>query len=256
VGEHRDWSHTLGGTRWEHIDNDWNFPKGVPRITSSALFVDSHGTLWAGVNQTVLYLKQGSKRFESTGAFAGWSVSIGEAPDGTIWLADNASFVRAISTSVGAESFAVARCEIESPKGVVPKCPREGPLVIKISTANTLLFDRNGSLCITTDTSGLVRVPRPERLGSQPSWKDNDALQEFASKDGLSADNGSPILEDREGNIWVATRDGLDQFRNTALVPIAPSKFVLTTMTTRSGPKCYPCVRNNLLPMCPEQTRF
>ena len=166
------------GTRWEHIGKDWNFPEDVPRITSTALFVDSHGTLWVGVNQTVLYLKQGSKRFEPTGAFAGWSVSIAEAPDGTIWLADNGSFVRAISTSVSAKSAAMAKCEFESPKGTVPKCPSEDPLVIKIATANNLLFDRNGSLWITTDTFGLGRIPHPERLGNQPSSKNDDALQE------------------------------------------------------------------------------
>ena len=78
----------FNGTRSEHIGKDWNFPEGVPRITSGALYVDRRGTLWAGVNNTVLYLKQGSKQFELTGAFAGWSASIAEAPDGTIWLAD------------------------------------------------------------------------------------------------------------------------------------------------------------------------
>ena len=83
----------------------------MPRITSVALFVDSRGTLWVGVNHTVLYLKQGSKRFEPTGAFAGYSTSIAEAPDGTIWLADSDSYVRAISTSVSAKSAAMAKCE-------------------------------------------------------------------------------------------------------------------------------------------------
>ena len=35
------------------------------------------------------------------------------------------------------------------------------------------------------------------------------------------------MLEDREGNIWVATRDGLDQFRDTALVPVVlPTSLV------------------------------
>jgi len=45
-------------------------------------------------------------------------------------------------------------------------------------------------------------------------------VQTFTSRDGLSADSSTPILEDREGNIWVGTRDGLDQFRDTALVPV------------------------------------
>ena len=44
--------------------------------------------------------------------------------------------------------------------------------------------------------------------------------------DGLSADSTDSILEDREGNIWVATRDGLDQFRETALVPVELPKSI------------------------------
>jgi signal transduction histidine kinase/ligand-binding sensor domain-containing protein len=211
----------FNGTRWEHIGKDWNFPEDVPRATSTALFVDSRGTLWAGVNQTVLYLKRGSKRFESTGTLAGYSTSIAEAPDGTIWMADSDSYVRAISTSVRAQSVAMIKCEIATPIGTPPRCPSEDPLVVKVRTVNGLIFDHNGSLWTTTDTFGLDRVPHPERLRNSPISKNSDALQEFASKDGLSADNCTPILEDRESNIWVATRDGLDQFRDTPLVPAA-----------------------------------
>ena len=86
------WANTWNGlirfnrTRWEHIGRDWNFPEDVPHITSTVLFVDSHGTLWAGVHQTMLYLKQGTKRFESTGVYAGWSLTMAEASDGTLWL--------------------------------------------------------------------------------------------------------------------------------------------------------------------------
>jgi signal transduction histidine kinase/ligand-binding sensor domain-containing protein len=226
----------FNGTRWEHIGRDWNFPEDVPHITSDVLFVDSRGTLWAGVNHTILYLKQGSKRFEPTGAFAGWSASIAEAPDGTIWLSDNLSYVRAISTSVSAKSAAMAKCEVETPKGMPPKCPSEGPLVVKISAAVRLLFDRNGSLWMTTDTSGLGRVPHPELLRDRPISKTSDALQRFSSKGGLSADTCTPILEDREGNIWVATRDGLDQFRDTALVPVAlPTSLIRVAIAPADG---------------------
>jgi len=211
----------FNGLRWEHIGRDWNFPEEVLHITSDVLFVDSRGTLWAGVNQTVLYLKQGSKRFEPTGAFAGWSISIAEAPDGTIWLSDNESYVRAVSISVSAKSAATAKCEVLAHRGAPAKCPSEVPLVAKISSPNDLLFDRNGSLWMATDTSGLARIPHAEWLKGRATSQTSHRLQTFDSKDGLSADSCFPLLEDREGNIWVATRDGLDQFRDTTLVPVA-----------------------------------
>jgi hypothetical protein len=225
VQDHEDtlWANTergvirFNGTRWEHIGKEWNFPEDIPHENSIVLFVDRHGTLWAGVNHTVLYLKQGSKRFEPTGVFAVFSVSIAEAPDGGIWLADNSSYVRTISTSVSTKSVAMAKCKVETPEGTPPKCPIEGRPAFKISGLDRLLFDHNGSLWITSDTAGVFRVPRPELLGERSISKNSDALQTFTSKDGLSADDCNPILEDREGNIWVATRDGLDQFRDTAL---------------------------------------
>jgi signal transduction histidine kinase/ligand-binding sensor domain-containing protein len=219
----------FNGTRWEHIGKEWNFPENVPHENSIVLFVDSQGTLWAGVNHTVLYLKQGSKRFESTGTFAVWSASIAEAPDGTIWLADNFSYVRAISTSVSTKSAAMAKCDVESPEGTPPKCPSGGPPAFKISGLVRLLIDHSGSLWMTSDISGVFRVPHPELLRDQPILKASHALQTFASKDGLSADNCNPILEDREGNIWVATRDGLDQFRDTTLVPVAVPTSIFQT---------------------------
>jgi ligand-binding sensor domain-containing protein len=98
----------FNGTRWERIGRDWNFPQDVPHITSTVLFVDSRGTLWAGVHQTMLYLKQGSKRFESTGVYAGWSLTMAEASDGTLWFPDNKSYVRAVLESVSAKSAAIA----------------------------------------------------------------------------------------------------------------------------------------------------
>lgn len=219
----------FNGTRWEHIGEDWNFPEDVPHMTSRVLFVDSRGTLWAGVNSTILHLKQGSKRFQPTGAFAGFSLSIAEASDGNIWLSDNAGYVRAIGTSVSTKSAAIAKCEVDTLRVAHPKCPREGPRVIEISGSVRIMFDHNGSLWMATESLGVVRVPYPERLRDGPISETSNALQRFTSKDGLSADNCTPILEDREGNIWVATRDGLDQFRDVALVPVVLPKSVVQT---------------------------
>ena len=47
------------------------------------------------------------------------------------------------------------------------------------------------------------------------------AVESFTAKDGLSDDVVRAILQDREGNIWVGTNNGLDRFRKTNLVPVA-----------------------------------
>ena len=43
----------------------------------------------------------------------------------------------------------------------------------------------------------------------------------FAQSDGLSGDFVQSLFEDREGNIWVATSDGLDRFRDFAVPTIS-----------------------------------
>jgi ligand-binding sensor domain-containing protein len=216
----------FNGTRWEHIGREWNFPENVPHGTAVALFVDSQGTLWAGIDHTVMCLKQGAKRFEPTGVVADSPASIAEAPEGKMWMADDETYVRAISMSVSAKASATAQCEMDTQVGVPPKCSPGDSSEIQIPAPKNLIFDRRGNLWVTTYTNGLVRIPSFELQASQPIPYSSRALQKFTAMDGLSADSTNSILEDREGNIWVATRDGLDQFRETALVPVELSKSI------------------------------
>ena len=64
-----------------------------------------------------------------------------------------------------------------------------------------MLRDRDGALWIGTLDRGLIRVHR-------------DRVDLFSRADGLSSNYVRGLLEDREGNIWVATDNGLDRFRH------------------------------------------
>jgi len=79
------------------------------------------------------------------------------------------------------------------------KCPGEDRSVVKIMAAAHILFDRGGSLWLATDTSGVVRVAHPELLSEQAVSRAAEKLETFNSRNGLSADSCTPILEDREG---------------------------------------------------------
>ena len=104
------------------------------RTTRSSLRIicGYQGTLWAGIDHTVLYLKQGAKRFEPTGAVADSPDSIAEAPDGKIWMADDETYVRAISMSVSAKASATAQCEMDTQIGMTPRCPRGDASEIRV----------------------------------------------------------------------------------------------------------------------------
>jgi ligand-binding sensor domain-containing protein len=66
--------------------------------------------------------------------------------------------------------------------------------------SNKLLRDHDGGLWIGTHERGLIHVHQGR-------------TDVFTKTDGLSGDISCSIFEDREGNVWVATTEGLDRFR-------------------------------------------
>jgi signal transduction histidine kinase/streptogramin lyase len=71
-----------------------------------------------------------------------------------------------------------------------------------------LLRDRNGGLWIGTMDRGLLHVHQGR-------------TDLFAKSDGLSGNDIYGLFEDREGNVWVATSDGLERFRDVSVPTIS-----------------------------------
>jgi signal transduction histidine kinase/ligand-binding sensor domain-containing protein len=74
-----------------------------------------------------------------------------------------------------------------------------------------LLRDRNGGLWIGTSDQGLLHMHQGR-------------TDRFAQVDGLSDNCVNGLFEDREGDIWVATVNGLDRFRDFAVTTISVSQ--------------------------------
>ena len=64
-----------------------------------------------------------------------------------------------------------------------------------------LLVDQHGSLWIGTLDQGIYRIQ-------------GDKVDHFRSSDGLSGDAVSDLFQDREGNIWIVTSRGIDNFHD------------------------------------------
>lgn len=217
------WANTEGGvlrfngTRWNLIGKEWSLPEGIHGATSQAMLVDSKGTLWLGLNRSLFYLKPHTKHFEPTGVSFIFSASIVEASDGTIWLADTASGVRPVGVAGGGTSAQLVSCVAFHFRSCSPKTLKT---IQGSGGAWDMIFDHGGSLWVTTFRAGLLRIPHPHALKNKSTPEEDTAPEHFTTNDGLSADNSAAIFEDKEGNIWVGTRDGLDQFRSTALIPV------------------------------------
>ena len=74
-----------------------------------------------------------------------------------------------------------------------------------------LLYDRAGGLWIGTTNGGLYHVS-------------NGVADHFGVADGLSDDNVSALYEDREGNVWVATPNGLDRFHRLSVITFSSNQ--------------------------------
>jgi signal transduction histidine kinase/ligand-binding sensor domain-containing protein len=68
---------------------------------------------------------------------------------------------------------------------------------------NRALRDRDGALWLAASDTGLLHLHGGRAVS-------------YTTRDGLSGDHVLDLFEDREGNIWVSTNRGLDQFRPVA----------------------------------------
>jgi signal transduction histidine kinase/ligand-binding sensor domain-containing protein len=214
----------LEGDRWRIVGNDAN----VPGSGAQAVLVDHLGALWVAGQHRIAVLNPGSSKFELTDEpYNGQVNQLAESPDGTIWMAETTRAVRPLKRPGETAPFrGMSRidCQDRFPDTwqTEPGCRRPDELEVYVGSG-AILFDQDRGLWITTLGDGLRRAPYPSQLAKKPIGEFSNALEQFTSKEGLSADYVTAILEDREGNIWVATRDGIDQFRNSVLAPITLS---------------------------------
>jgi PAS domain S-box-containing protein len=184
----------LEGRRWKEVGKDWSFP-GKSAV---AIFLDRQGALWVSTEDTLVFLPPGAKRFQPAGTRVGQVTQIAQASNGKLWMAETSRSVRPMPLSDR----------------------RQPPDETEVQVGSGgILFDNEGALWITTLGDGLRRAPAPELLKGKIK-EFSTAVEPFTEKDGLSDDYARKILQDREGNIWVATNNGLDRFRKTNLVPL------------------------------------
>jgi signal transduction histidine kinase/ligand-binding sensor domain-containing protein len=186
---------TFDGTRWNKLTSDQNLHGDC-----YSAFVDRSGTLWVSTEDGLFFLPEGTDKFQLAvdGRTAG--LSMAESQDGTLWIAQTEQSVHTVSLPW-----------MRSPARDTEV--RVGSIAI--------LIDSQGSLWITTVGDGIRRVSYPSRIYGSSVAQFGPEAESFTHKQGLTNDYVISILEDREGNIWTVTNEGLDCFRQTAFVPVS-----------------------------------
>ena len=178
----------LEGNRWEKVREDWDFP----HRSGWQLFVDRRGTLWVGAAtpDRILYLPKGARKFRDAGLETS-AFALTQAPDGDIVFSNvPGALVRALPSEP--DRMGVQRTVADLPTQV-------------------LTVDRHGALWI--GGYDIVRLPPGSWQGQQPDSRTPPSIERFTKAQGLTGTIVSDVLEDREGNLWVATEGGLDRFR-------------------------------------------
>lgn len=224
----RDGALWIGTSRGLHVYSGGSFQplKSLSSMTVNAIQEGSDGTIWAagimrGKGVLCAIRKIGDECLGEDGrlgpevvalhrdsASALWVVGMGRVwkwgtdPMVSFALPVRADALRSVAEMEDGSMAIGMRGRVERiADGRIETLPLPG-------WALNLAFDkalrtRDGSLWFGTSDAGLVRLHEGR-------------LDTFAQQDGLSANKVLDLFEDVEGNIWVSTLHGLDQFRPIA----------------------------------------
>ncbi|HYY29334.1 MAG TPA: two-component regulator propeller domain-containing protein, partial [Chthoniobacterales bacterium] len=163
-----------------------------------SLSEDSSGTLWAGAESGLWRWRPGPPKRYAIGDVRIDDLSKGE--DGRLLIAISRA---GLKQSVGDKIESYPIRSATNPNALLSDTEID---------SNKLLRDRDGGLWIGTHDRGLIHVH-------------HGRTDVFTKSAGLSGNIIAGLFEDREGNIWVSTAEGVDRFR----------EFPVTTISARQG---------------------
>ena len=200
---------------------------GVRQGYVQAIFEDQDGVIWAGGPGGLSRFRD--NRWEPVGAQYGLSaeniLSLYEDRQQNLWVGSAAgAFFRKPGTHTFAHVGRQTHVEevqgfSEDASGALWASDRRGPVEMVRAgeegasrplsmrrISSRMVHDSHGNLWVAYRRNGLLHIPRGSAATSDTS------IRRFTVEHGLAGNDVSALLEDREGNIWVATDGGLSRF--------------------------------------------
>jgi signal transduction histidine kinase/ligand-binding sensor domain-containing protein len=172
--------------RWIRIQADAGF---TPDATIWQVLYDRAGTQWVSSANKVFYRRAGQQHYLLASPTNITLASLAAAPDGTLWVSNGTD-----------ANYRVTTTAANRPAAPQPELPGSG-----------MWFDRAGAMWLASATL-IERAADASQVGN--------ARQQLAHDRGLSGLSPQTFYEDRDGNIWIGTASGLDQFRRNRVTPL------------------------------------
>lgn len=150
--------------------------------SGSSMTVDNHADIWIAAGEGAVYRVRGGRLTRIAlpeGAHVRNPSRVYATRDGSIWFGTQTAIARW-------KDGRIRHFRLPTTKG--------------FGAVTAMAEDAQGTLWIGSYGAGL-------------HWFDGDRFRSFTRADGLSDDRVIDILPDQQGNMWVATRDGLNRFR-------------------------------------------
>lgn len=181
--------------------------QGLPGRDIRSVLLDQYGQLWALYLNGLYRLDRASGKFALVQAQRSDGQLI-QSPDGRLWISD-AQQVQAVPL----EKFL--------PPG--QDKVRLQPRAAVFNSAESRIgaqFDRDGNLWALNCPQALCLAAGAGRQAGAVIVPARDATDTATPQMGIMPGATNAVLEDMEGNIWIATQAGLERFRENLLIPV------------------------------------
>jgi len=190
---------------------------GIPTFNASAMVTDRDGALWIGGDTLLLRWARGVPTvYRPSGLASNAGIEgiagLAAAPDGSVWVG-----IAKAGSGLGLQRIIDGQWHSFDTAGF-----HGNSLVV-----GALYEDRGGTLWVGTADQGVYRIS-------------GDVVDHFDHTNGLSSDRVYNLFEDREGNFWVATAQGVDRFADTPVTTVSVteglcSAEVVSNLAGRDG---------------------
>jgi signal transduction histidine kinase/ligand-binding sensor domain-containing protein len=186
--------------RWERFD----ISRGVPEGAVSSLYEDTNGTVWAGTARAYSCWQADLDIFEPC------NVSIDQ---GAVRSDEERDFIEDGNRQLWTTDRRVGL------RPVMGAGHTAGPFKpLMAASGSKLLRDQRNHLWLGTESQGLFQL-------SLSSRSQERVTAHITAQEGLTSDAVLSLFEDREGNLWVGTRNGLNRISATSITAVSESSL-------------------------------